>query len=289
MHTHVLVDATGHVLHAGQLPQGLGIIERHGRGRAEASLKIAEALTRRRVVVLLHRVVFRMERNRQHIIIQAIERMPQRLARIALVGHGFVALGHLGTPVAGPNRDLVQAGGAHLLLDGPLRSGTHRHHGQHRRHTHRNAQHRQDGLQPVAAERLDRRIDDGMTQELLHRCLSHLGRDARIVGLVRHDQAVLKVHGSRAVGGDVSLVRDHHDGDPAIAAETREDFHHLVARGAVEVAGGLVRQQQGRLGHQGAGDGDALLLAARKLVGMMLGAIGQTHGLKCLHGPVTPL
>ena len=49
----------------------------------------------------------------------------------------------------------------------------------------------------------------------------------------------------------------------------------LVRR--VQVAGGFVGQNDGRLVDQGAGDGHPLLLAAGKLVGMMVDAVGQAH------------
>ena len=52
----------------------------------------------------------------------------------------------------------------------------------------------------------------------------------------------------------------------------RED---LVGGGAVEIAGRLVAEQQRRIGDDGAGDGDALLLAARHLARIVLGPVGE--------------
>ena len=46
-------------------------------------------------------------------------------------------------------------------------------------------------------------------------------------------------------------------------------LHDLRRVGGIEVSGGLVRQQHGRLVHEGAGDGGALHLAAGELVGKM--------------------
>ena len=85
VHAHVLVDAAGDVLHAGHLANRIGIVERHRRRRAEAGFEIAEPLARGRMIVLLHRIVFRMERGLHHIVADPIERMLQRFARIALV------------------------------------------------------------------------------------------------------------------------------------------------------------------------------------------------------------
>ncbi len=71
-------------------------------------------------------------------------------------------------PVAGADGDLVEAGGAHLLLDRSLRAGADRHHRQHRGHTDGDAEHRQAGLQAIAAKRLDRDVDHGMRRRAFH-------------------------------------------------------------------------------------------------------------------------
>ena len=47
----------------------------------------------------------------------------------------------------------------------------------------------------------------------------------------------------------------------------------------VEVAGRLVGEQHGRPAHEGAGDGDALLLAARKLGRLVPEPVGQADRL----------
>ena len=52
----------------------------------------------------------------------------------------------------------------------------------------------------------------------------------------------------------------------------------------VEVAGRLVGQHQRRVHGQGAGDGDALLLAAGQLVGEMLLAVGQADLVEQMAG-----
>ena len=53
---------------------------------------------------------------------------------------------------------------------------------------------------------------------------------------------------------------------------------------AVEVAGGLVGQKNGRPDHEGAGQRDALLLAAGELDGIMIAAVGQTDAFEQLAG-----
>jgi hypothetical protein len=59
----------------------------------------------------------------------------------------------------------------------------------------------------------------------------------------------------------VEVVRDQHDGSPK-SVEILEQLENLGAGVAIEVAGGLVGQEEGRLGHQRPGDPDALLLPA---------------------------
>ena len=67
------------------------------------------------------------------------------------------------------------------------------------------------------------------------------------------------------------------------------DREHLGARVAVEVAGGLVGQDQRRLGNQRAGDADSLLLAARELGRDVAQAIAQAQPLERRLGPVEAL
>ena len=80
----------------------------------------------------------------------------------------------------------------------------------------------------------------------------------------------------RARAPSAAIVRDH-DQRHAAGVELLQQAHHLVAGGAVEVAGRLVGQHQGRLHDGGAGDGHALALAAGELVGPVLGAVGQAE------------
>ena len=54
-----------------------------------------------------------------------------------------------------------------------------------------------------------------------------------------------------------------------VGAQREQQLDHGLAGAAVEIAGRLVRQDQARLGDDGAGQGDALLFAARQLAGVM--------------------
>ena len=72
------------------------------------------------------------------------------------------------------------------------------------------------------------------------------------------------MHGALGVGGDVGFMRDHQDGDAALAVHAGQQFHDLVAALRIEIAGRLVGEQHFRIGHDGARNGDALLLPAGK-------------------------
>ena len=71
------------------------------------------------------------------------------------------------------------------------------------------------------------------------------------------------------------IVRHHDDRLAVLAVERLQQVEDLVAGLAVEVAGRLVAEQQRRVGDDGAGDADALLLAARELARVVVGAVGQ--------------
>src|ERR1017187_517699 len=74
--------------------------------------------------------------------------------------------------------------------------------------------------------------------------------------------------------GDVLVVGDDDDGDAALVQLVEEGQDRLAGRG-VEVAGGLVCEHDGRLSHEGPGDGDTLALAPRKLCRPRCRAVGQ--------------
>ena len=83
----------------------------------------------------------------------------------------------------------------------------------------------------------------------------------------------------RAFGG-VRIVRDHDDRLAVLAVERLQQVEDLVARLAVEVARGLVAEQQRRVGDDRARDADPLLLAARELARTMPGPVGEPDQLE---------
>ena len=106
-------------------------------------------------------------------------------------------------------------------------------------------------------------------------------------GQIGQHLAVLHADDPPGVAGDVRLVRHHDDRLPGVVqlVEQAEDF---LARAAVEIAGRLVGQQDRGLVDQRPGDGDALLLAAGKLVGPVAHAIAQADGFQRLLRPRPP-
>src|SRR4029077_8950107 len=81
---------------------------------------------------------------------------------------------------------------------------------------------------------------------------------------VTFDPAVAQGDDPGRAGRDVRLVR-HHDDGLAARVQLAEDPHDLLAGHAVEIARGLVRQENGWAVHQGPRDGHPLPLPARQL------------------------
>ena len=104
-------------------------------------------------------------------------------------------------------------------------------------------------------------------------------REKSGAGLVGDDHSV--VHGDHAAGagGEGLVVGDHDDGLAAVG-DHLEDFGHFFAVGAVEISGGFVGEDDGRLVGQGTGNGDALLLAAGEAVGFALELFEQAQLLE---------
>jgi hypothetical protein len=85
------------------------------------------------------------------------------------------------------------------------------------------------------------------------------------------------------------LVGDEQHGDAVLAVEALEDLHDLDAGAAVEVAGGLVGQDELRVVDQRARDRHPLLLAAGELVRRVVRALPEAHGLEERHRLRVPL
>src|SRR5690606_17542609 len=166
------------------------------------------------------------------------------------------------------------------LRSGAIADGDH---GDDRRHADDDAEHRERGAQYIAPN-LAQREQDGIPQHgrtpgspnvsragapwpRRHARCALAGMPDRLVRLVALDAAVAKAHDAARPLRDVGLVRHHGDGDAALLVQPREQLHDLDARGRIEVARRLGREQLLRLRDGGTRDGDALLLAAGELVG----------------------
>ena len=73
---------------------------------------------------------------------------------------------------------------------------------------------------------------------------------------------------------------DHDDGLAMIAVQFLQQAQDLVGRGAVEITGRLVTEQQLRVGNDGPGNCDALLLTAGELPRIVRGALCQPDNLQ---------
>ncbi|MNZ44195.1 hypothetical protein D3C78_618230 [compost metagenome] len=70
---------------------------------------------------------------------------------------------------------------------------------------------------------------------------------------------------------------DQHDGQLQLTVDLGQQLQHRCGGLRVQGAGGFVAQQDLRVGRQGAGDADALLLAARELRRVLFGVVRQAH------------
>ena len=80
--------------------------------------------------------------------------------------------------------------------------------------------------------------------------------------LVADDPTVSEIDIAVGIGRDVGLVGDDDRGDALPAIEVLENRHDLDAGARVERSGRFIRENDLRIVHQSARDGDALLLAA---------------------------
>ena len=74
-------------------------------------------------------------------------------------------------------------------------------------------------------------------------------------------------------------MRHHQESAARCGDDVERKLHEIVGRGFVEVAGGLIRQQEARTNGERPPDGGALLLAAGKLLGIALQEIFQPEAM----------
>ena len=86
----------------------------------------------------------------------------------------------------------------------------------------------------------------------------------------RVQHAVAQLEDALGARREAGVVRDDDEGGAVRRRQAQHRFEHLVRGVRVEVAGGLVGQHAGRLGHQRAREGAALALAAGELARLVL-------------------
>ncbi len=75
--------------------------------------------------------------------------------------------------------------------------------------------------------------------------------------------------------GNNRVVRDHQNRFVVLADQLIDEGHDFIGALAVQVAGGLVAEEERGVGDYGASDSDALLLSAGELARVVMHAIGQ--------------
>ena len=73
----------------------------------------------------------------------------------------------------------------------------------------------------------------------------------------------------------------NHDDRRPFLVQFAEQVHHFLSVFTVQVTGRFVGEDQLRVGHYGAGNGDTLLLAAGQLLREMLFAVHDRHPFHC--------
>ncbi len=106
----------------------------------------------------------------------------------------------------------------------------------------------------------------------------------RALHLVGDDEAVAEDDAAVGVVGEDGVVGDEDEGGAFDAVELEQEVEDVGAVGGVEVAGGLVGEDDGRAEDEGAGEGDALLLAAGELDGVVVHAVGEADAGEELAG-----
>ncbi len=97
------------------------------------------------------------------------------------------------------------------------------------------------------------------------------------------DFAVMQFDAAVGKAGDDRIVRDHHDGS-ALLVQLTEQAQDDFFIDSVEVAGGLVGENDFGIVDEGASNADALLLSARELRRRVMGAVFEADAVEGVEG-----
>src|SRR6185436_3421556 len=121
------------------------------------------------------------------------------------------------------------------------------------------------------------------------RCLNMAGSVVSSRNRFRRELSLVEMQHVLGASRGVRIVRDHDDGLALLRVQRLQQIQDLIARLAVEVAGGLVAQQERGIGNDRARDADALFLAARQLTRLVLGALAQADEAECGTDPLVAI
>src|SRR3569833_285633 len=91
------------------------------------------------------------------------------------------------------------------------------------------------------------------------------------------DAARLELDASHAELCEGLVIRHKHQRGRVLAIQCEQEVDDALTRRAVEIAGGLVREQHFRFARDGPLERAALLLATRELIGIVLRARREPH------------
>ena len=114
------------------------------------------------------------------------------------------------------------------------------------------------------------------------------GSRAGTVGgkVIGSDLAVAHDNLSVGIGGNGGFMSDDDDCGAVGAGGVQEEFHDFFGVQTVQGAGGLIGKQDLRLNGEGAGDSDALDLAAGKFSGKLVALSVDPHAVQPMFGLV---
>ena len=119
-----------------------------------------------------------------------------------------------------------------------------------------------------------------MRRHRLHGRRDALHLNAELIHtIVVLNETVTDSHDAFRVLRNVGFVRDQHDGLSRVV-QLLEDAHDFFRCARVEIAGRLVRKKNRRVRDERACDGDALLLPARQLRGLILFAARESDAMQ---------